>query len=274
MPQACRRVRRVRRVRRKPPRQPRLLRLLRLLRPTARLRMSILYAGLFLISGAFALAITYLLAAGHSPTTIPGAPGQARLRAQHHADLSHLLHASAVVLAVGTLSSALLGWFAAGRVLRPLRTITAAARTISATNLHERLALPARVREWALLPGDRCTKRVRSSAPGQGIVRQTAKRRRLSTLIRIRAAGSRPTAWLPRQRPPASVARRLPTSLLRRRCKTPSPETWPRRPLSSECPGHTLTWRVGDQAHGPELPRGGGRASRSAVPRRAKQGHR
>ncbi|MGH7734236.1 MAG: HAMP domain-containing sensor histidine kinase, partial [Gemmatimonadales bacterium] len=34
-----------------------------------------------------------------------------------------------------------LGWLMAGRVLRPLRTITATARRISASNLHERLAL-------------------------------------------------------------------------------------------------------------------------------------
>jgi signal transduction histidine kinase len=34
-----------------------------------------------------------------------------------------------------------LGWFVAGRVLRPLRAITATARAISATSLHERLAL-------------------------------------------------------------------------------------------------------------------------------------
>jgi signal transduction histidine kinase len=34
-----------------------------------------------------------------------------------------------------------LGWFVAGRALRPLRTITATARDISAANLHERLAL-------------------------------------------------------------------------------------------------------------------------------------
>jgi signal transduction histidine kinase len=40
----------------------------------------------------------------------------------------------------GVLSVAL-GWLVAGRVLRPLRTITATARNISATNLHERLAL-------------------------------------------------------------------------------------------------------------------------------------
>jgi signal transduction histidine kinase len=114
---------------------------LRLPPPTARLRMSVLYAGLFLISGALALTTTYLLEAGHSPITIPGTPDQALLNAQHHADLSQLLQGSTIVLAVGTLGSALLGWFAAGRVLRPLRTITTAARSISATNLHERLAL-------------------------------------------------------------------------------------------------------------------------------------
>jgi signal transduction histidine kinase len=37
--------------------------------------------------------------------------------------------------------SALLGWFLAGRVLRPLREMTLAARAISAGNLHERIAL-------------------------------------------------------------------------------------------------------------------------------------
>ena len=40
-----------------------------------------------------------------------------------------------VVLSIG------FGWLMAGRLLRPLRTIAATARDISATNLHERLAL-------------------------------------------------------------------------------------------------------------------------------------
>ena len=34
-----------------------------------------------------------------------------------------------------------MGWFVAGRVLRPLRQMTAAARRISADSLHERLAV-------------------------------------------------------------------------------------------------------------------------------------
>ena len=37
--------------------------------------------------------------------------------------------------------AAALGWFVAGRALRPLRRITESARRISATNLHERLAI-------------------------------------------------------------------------------------------------------------------------------------
>jgi signal transduction histidine kinase len=45
------------------------------------------------------------------------------------------------VLALTALGSAVLGWYIAGRVLRPLRSITATARTISAGSLHQRLAL-------------------------------------------------------------------------------------------------------------------------------------
>jgi len=45
------------------------------------------------------------------------------------------------VLLISAGAAALLGWVAAGRVLRPVRTITDTARTISAGNLHERLAL-------------------------------------------------------------------------------------------------------------------------------------
>ena len=38
--------------------------------------------------------------------------------------------------------SGVLGWVMAGRVLAPVRTITATAERISDTNLHERLAMP------------------------------------------------------------------------------------------------------------------------------------
>jgi signal transduction histidine kinase len=44
-------------------------------------------------------------------------------------------------LAIMALASLAVGWLVAGRFLRPLRTITATTREISATNLHERLNL-------------------------------------------------------------------------------------------------------------------------------------
>jgi signal transduction histidine kinase len=60
---------------------------------------------------------------------------------QHNADLGRLLEISWLVLAVTTIGAAVLGWFAAGRLLAPLRSITATARTISAGSLDQRLAL-------------------------------------------------------------------------------------------------------------------------------------
>jgi len=52
-----------------------------------------------------------------------------------------LLIASAIALAVIAVAATAIGWIIAGRVLRPLSAITAAARRISASSLHERLAL-------------------------------------------------------------------------------------------------------------------------------------
>jgi signal transduction histidine kinase len=49
---------------------------------------------------------------------------------------------SCAVLIVMIGMSVLLGWIVAGRVLRPLRVMTATTRQISERNLHERLALP------------------------------------------------------------------------------------------------------------------------------------
>jgi signal transduction histidine kinase len=56
-------------------------------------------------------------------------------------DRQQLLIASVIALAVIVAGAAVIGWFLAGRVLHPLSTITTAARRISATSLHERLAL-------------------------------------------------------------------------------------------------------------------------------------
>jgi signal transduction histidine kinase len=60
---------------------------------------------------------------------------------QHSTDLHKLLIASGLALGIMAIPAMTLGWLVAGRYLRPLRTITATARDISATNLHERLNL-------------------------------------------------------------------------------------------------------------------------------------
>ncbi len=60
---------------------------------------------------------------------------------QHTTDLHQLLLYSALALAILAVLSLAVGWWTAGRILQPLRTITTTAREISATNLHERLDL-------------------------------------------------------------------------------------------------------------------------------------
>jgi signal transduction histidine kinase len=138
-------------------------------RHTARLRFTLLSGALFLLSGAAVLAITYLLfeqgaqqtQGGRAPAPgsghLPGSPGQGRITghvfgarepaaqaaqaAQIAVDRHDLLVDLGIALAVIAVLALLLGWFVTGRMLRPVRTITATARKISSSNLHERLAL-------------------------------------------------------------------------------------------------------------------------------------
>lgn len=152
---------------------------------TVRWRLAVLYGGLFLVSGAALLAITYTLVS-HATTTTPRArflvsqqigkarptnmvgpqlnvqfrgslfpPGLNKVvqsaagrevvrlagSQQRISDLHQLEIESAIALAIMAVLSGGLGWLVAGRVLRPLRTITAATQQISEANLHERLAL-------------------------------------------------------------------------------------------------------------------------------------
>ena len=74
-------------------------------------------------------------------------------RAQHALDLHTLLAQSGIALAVMAALAFALGWLVAGRVLRPVRTITATARAISATSLHERLAVTGPDDEFTELAG-------------------------------------------------------------------------------------------------------------------------
>jgi signal transduction histidine kinase len=84
-----------------------------------------------------------------SSLSSPGGPLTARqaqrlaanARQQHAAVLHELLIQSGIALFVMIAVSVCAGWFVAGRVLRPVRTIIASTRRISAASLHERLAL-------------------------------------------------------------------------------------------------------------------------------------
>jgi signal transduction histidine kinase len=127
-------------------------------RRTVRLRLTLLYGCLFLISGAGLLGITYVLVdnrlsgplrstGGSLPhnasSGIVTAPSSAKnsFQAQQAADLHQLLIQSSIALAIMAVVSVGLGWLMAGRTLRPLRAMTATTRRISEHNLHERLAL-------------------------------------------------------------------------------------------------------------------------------------
>ncbi len=174
---------------------------------TVRWRLTLLYGGLFLVSGAALLAITYTLVdnaavfpqgprvsfiralpsgaseraqaalassdlhqlaslPARGPATLPAnaqfkvagqkvpPPIQRLLRTregqqalgqvvytQRVADLHQLIIESALALALMALISTALGWVVAGRVLRPLRTMTTATQEISEENLNRRLSM-------------------------------------------------------------------------------------------------------------------------------------
>ena len=180
-------------------------------RPTARLRLTVLYGAAFLACGVAVLAVIAYLLNGHTTTHLPTSnrpaatelhgkfpvadvqqaggydivripvkvpvadvqqvggydvlnaylpastaqqlvrpaaltpAEQAKLLAdaqvQVNFDKREILIISATALAFIAVAAAAIGWIIAGRVLRPLSTITAAARRIAASSLHERLAL-------------------------------------------------------------------------------------------------------------------------------------
>ena len=139
-------------------------------RLTIRARLTLLYTGLFAVCGAIVVAVSYILVARLEPQgQSQQAPASflARCRAEqlsnhpndhllakcnayfqlqgarHQRDvtLSHLLQYSLITLAVVIALAAILGWIVAGRALRPVHRITAAARAASERNLSARVAL-------------------------------------------------------------------------------------------------------------------------------------
>jgi signal transduction histidine kinase len=135
---------------------------MRALRPTIRLRLTVTYGLVFLLTGAVLLSIGYVLvrnnidrplragaalrALTHAPTPRPGFTGiESIARAVRSQLVSSALHRLLVeylfALGVMTLISVGIGWLLAGRALRPLRDMTATAQRVSGENLGERIAL-------------------------------------------------------------------------------------------------------------------------------------
>ena len=146
-----------------------------------RTRLTLIYATLFFAAGSALLGLTYGLVARSLPTQPPAvatvshheianldheckqailalqkksfpavcmhaeeafnAGTASGLQTQRQRALSKLLAFSLVGLGVMTAASGGLGWFMSGRVLRPVRVITATARRASEQHLGERLAL-------------------------------------------------------------------------------------------------------------------------------------
>jgi signal transduction histidine kinase len=143
---------------------------------SARSRLTLLYTALFAAGGEVLVLVTYLLVAHSLDSAAPkpdppdvnaaiakclqggrdqaANPGvvqkcselfdngvQAGAAAQRSTTLMHLLSYSLISLAAVTLLAAVMGWIAAGRILRPVRRLTAAAREASEHNLSQRIAL-------------------------------------------------------------------------------------------------------------------------------------
>ncbi|NJP65210.1 ATP-binding protein [Streptomyces spiramenti] len=141
------------------------------LRPTIRIRLTLLYGGMFLMAGIVLLAIIYLLAANalHDGSAVPfrftsqaeveitsdacrsisGQVDAETFRAwyaqcadvQRAAALDVLLSRSLLALLGLAVAAFALGYVMAGRVLSPLGRITRTARRVAGSDLHRRIEL-------------------------------------------------------------------------------------------------------------------------------------
>ena len=136
--------------------------------PTVRLRLTLLYGGLFLLMGAILIAANFFLLRATltldperqraefirrldvPPEAIPLPPPQddrvqrvfvGVAREFRNRTIAAATRQSLVALGVVAVVAVALGWTVAGRVLRPLHDITDTARRISERNLDERISL-------------------------------------------------------------------------------------------------------------------------------------
>ncbi|GAB2919214.1 ATP-binding protein [Micromonospora polyrhachis] len=136
------------------------------MRRTVRVRLTAVYTGLFLATSTVLLVTTNLLLKinlqkrfegifVHTPEKLAGAPAglptdppavpphlpTGELRVLPAEVLAYQWTIAGVTIVVLTFASIVIGWWLAGRLLRPLHHITATARRLSLSNLHERIAL-------------------------------------------------------------------------------------------------------------------------------------
>jgi signal transduction histidine kinase len=111
-----------------------------------RIQLTLLYAIPFFATGAVLTSVPLF---GVKSTSVvgqePAHPPESQI--ESHGSFT----STAIALAVLTVLSLLVGWWVAGRFVRPLRTLTATAREISATNLNRRLDLADRKDEYGEL---------------------------------------------------------------------------------------------------------------------------
>jgi signal transduction histidine kinase len=135
---------------------------MRRIRLTARMRLTLLYAALIALSGSAVAALIIVLSFTPTQTSRPPFDDvksqEALARKATQVDLftaeqrtdaakqqirddlrDRLIMGAAVGVGALTLLSAGLGWWVAGRVLRPVHLVSGAARRLSEQNLHERI---------------------------------------------------------------------------------------------------------------------------------------
>jgi signal transduction histidine kinase len=118
------------------------------LRPTLRAQLTLLYAGLLAALGGVLL---FALVPLQGTASVQQGPHADAVAAALNASIRDKEIIGAISLPIVVLLAVVGGWLIAGRLLRPLRTITATARDISASNLNRRLGLDGRDDEFAEL---------------------------------------------------------------------------------------------------------------------------
>jgi signal transduction histidine kinase len=128
---------------------------------TIRTRLSLLYAGAFLLAGLALVTFMYLVLGQvidqqFMIRTSPGAPpleaapgdlAEGRrivdimIRRARVDTLQTVLIASLIIVAILTVLAGIIGWLVAGQALQPLRNITGTARRVADRSLHQRIAL-------------------------------------------------------------------------------------------------------------------------------------